>query len=143
MENYPSNLEKKVTLFCYFKKYFETDGLSPKESPNSDLQIDPYSEENPPIRIKAWSTTRKCIFFNLSNKLFQADFKDKSQIYINSKTKMILYQSNGGEKLYLPIKELKFNENLNLEIARKISHVKNIIQEFLKIEIRRPKKATL
>lgn len=42
-------------------------------------------------RVKKWHKTSHGLIFVLTNKLVQACFKDKTELFINSKNKMVTY----------------------------------------------------
>lgn len=52
------------------------------------------------IYIKQWLKTRHAIMFGLSNKLFQVNFFDNSQILLHTAKKTVLFTSKKGEKTY-------------------------------------------
>lgn len=131
MDNYPIDLKKKVSLLLLFKNYLETDwnegDLSSKK--NWDNENDPDFEQNLKIHIKKWRRREECFLFCLTNKIYQANFNDKSQIFVIGKTKTIFYQSKDGEKISLPLRACLNYENP--ELKRKILYVKKILEEIL------------
>ena len=50
--------------------------------------------------MKQWLKTRHAIMFRLSNKLFQVDFFDGSQILLNTDRKTVLFTGKKGNKIY-------------------------------------------
>jgi polo-like kinase 1 len=50
--------------------------------------------------VKQWLKTKHAIMFGLSNKLFQVNFFDNSQILLHTSKKTVLFTSKKGEKIY-------------------------------------------
>ncbi len=50
--------------------------------------------------MKQWLKTRHAIMFGLSNKLFQVNFFDNSQILLHTEKKTVLFTSKKHEKTY-------------------------------------------
>ena len=71
MNNYPKELNKKVTLLQHFKNYLE------EESNQDNMPSVTKNEENaddtgaPLVYLKKWMKTRHAILFRLSNKIVQ------------------------------------------------------------------------
>jgi polo-like kinase 1 len=77
------------------------------------------------IFIKQWLKTRHAIMFGLSNKLFQVNFFDNSQILLHTAKKTVLFTSKRGEKTYEVLSNvLQTQEN---EMARRIKYTKEIL----------------
>jgi polo-like kinase 1 len=77
------------------------------------------------IFIKQWVKTSKAIMFSLSNKLFQVNFFDNSQILLHTAKKTVLFTSKHGEKTYEALSNvLQTQEN---EITRRIKYTKDVL----------------
>lgn len=50
--------------------------------------------------MKQWLKTRHAIMFGLSNKLFQVNFFDNSQILLQTEKKTVLFTSKTGQATY-------------------------------------------
>jgi polo-like kinase 1 len=48
------------------------------------------------VYMKQWLKTKHAIMFRLSNKVFQVDFLDQSQILLNTDSKMVTYTNKKG-----------------------------------------------
>ena len=48
------------------------------------------------VYMKQWLKTKHSIMFRLSNKVFQVDFLDQSQILLNTDSKMVTYTNKKG-----------------------------------------------
>jgi polo-like kinase 1 len=55
------------------------------------------------VYMKQWLKTRHAIMFGLSNKIFQVNFFDGSQILLNTEYKTVLFCSKRGEKSCVPL----------------------------------------
>lgn len=74
------------------------------------------------IYIKQWLKTRHAIMFGLSNKLFQVNFFDNSQILLHTAKKTVLFTSKKGDRTYEALSNvLQSQEN---EMARRIKYTK-------------------
>ena len=74
------------------------------------------------IYIKQWLKTRHAIMFGLSNKLFQVNFFDNSQILLHTAKKTVMFTSKKGDKTYEALSNvLQSQEN---EMARRIKYTK-------------------
>ena len=84
-----------------------------------------YEKDDSFIFIKQWLKTRHAIMFGLSNKLFQVNFFDNSQILLHTAKKTVLFTSKRGEKTYEVLSNvLQTQEN---EMARRIKYTKEIL----------------
>ena len=76
--NYPSDLQKKVTLLTHFKSYLEQN-YDPQEKEQL-IQRNKLNQANklqyPPgsVYVKKWMRTKHAIMFRLSNKIVQVNF---------------------------------------------------------------------
>lgn len=50
--------------------------------------------------MKQWLKTRHAIMFGLSNKLFQVNFFDNSQILLQTEKKTVMFTSKKGDSTY-------------------------------------------
>jgi len=55
-----------------------------------------FEKDDTFIYIKQWLKTRHAIMFGLSNKLFQVNFFDNSQILLHTAKKTVLFTSKKG-----------------------------------------------
>ena len=58
-----------------------------KEEVKASSQNTTYMPDNEQIFVKQWLKTKHAIMFRLSNKIFQVDFFDHSQILLKTDTK--------------------------------------------------------
>lgn len=74
IEEYPKDIEKKVTLLNHFKSYLDQNFK--KE------EIEHFEDLPELIYVKKWIKTRHAKMFRLSNKVVQVYFKDKTEILL-------------------------------------------------------------
>ena len=75
--------------------------------------------------MKQWLKTRHAIMFGMSNKLFQVNFFDNSQILLNTIKKTVLFRSKKNEVTYQPLSNsLLISDS---EMARRIKYTKEIL----------------
>jgi polo-like kinase 1 len=79
--HYPPDLEKKVKLLQRFRNKLVGEKLSKEiELPHTDV-------ERPMVFVKEWTKTLNAILFQLSNKVVQVNFTDKTEIHLFSEKK--------------------------------------------------------
>lgn len=80
--------------------------------------------------MKQWLKTRHAIMFGLSNKLFQVNFFDNSQILLQTEKKTVMFTSKKGESTYQTLSNvLNSQEN---EMTRRITYTKEILNSIRK-----------
>lgn len=75
--------------------------------------------------MKQWLKTRHAIMFGLSNKIFQVNFFDNSQILLNTEKKTVLFFSKRNEKTYQSLSNAL--QTSDSEMARRIKYTKEIL----------------
>jgi len=104
MDDYPKDLQKKVTLLNHFKNYLEgetnpsepstgTEGENTNGGNNGENQNnnEPDKKDKPFTYVKKWMRTRHAIMFRLSNKIVQVCFQDKTEIILSSESRVVTY----------------------------------------------------
>lgn len=82
------------------------------------------------VFMKQWLKTKHAIMFRLSNKVFQVDFLDQSQILLNTDSKMVTYTNKKGERSVHTLNEaLNSSES---EMSRRINYTKGILNSIRK-----------
>ncbi len=80
--------------------------------------------------MKQWLKTKHAIMFRLSNKVFQVDFLDSSQILLNTQKKMVIYTNKKGQRnMYTLNQALNSTET---QMARRIKYTKQILNSIKK-----------
>ncbi|OMJ69980.1 hypothetical protein SteCoe_32153 [Stentor coeruleus] len=114
--NFPSELQKKVTLLQHFRKHLMIDKLCGDES--KEL-----------VYIKKWLLTEHAIIFRLSNKVVQVSFLDKSELLLCSDSKMVTYVDKQGMPAIYPLSSAM--ETQNREMAKRLRYTKEILTSML------------
>ncbi|CAD8174723.1 unnamed protein product [Paramecium pentaurelia] len=123
LNDYPKDLQKKVTLLEHFRGYLDTD--------STDKEVIDQSDDNkiPMVYVKKWMKTKHAVMFRLSNKVVQVDFTDKTIIILNSDTKSVTYINKKGEKQNFPLSTAL--ESQNHEMTKRLKYTKEILQHML------------
>ena len=142
MDNYPKELQKKVTLLNHFKNYLE--GESGSNEPFSNTPIQENNDENkekddkkdqavsndkPFTYVKKWMRTRHAIMFRLSNKIVQVCFQDKTEIILSSESRVVTYCNKKGERMTYPLSTAL--EMSNYEMTKRLKYTKDILTHML------------
>ena len=109
IENYPQDLNKKVTILMHFNKYMKA-GEKPADAQG------PY--------IKKWLSTSVAIIFRLSNRSVHVIFQDKSELLILGDKKHIIFLEDLEQKIY-PVGRV--SETGNKELIKKMRFTKEIL----------------
>lgn len=116
LANFPSELQKKVTLLQHFRKHLMIDKMS-------------VSESKELVYIKKWLLTEHAIIFRLSNKVVQVSFLDKSELLLCSDSKMVTYVDKQGAPAIYPLSSAM--ETQNREMAKRLRYTKEILTRML------------
>ena len=125
INNYPKDnkdLNKKVILLNYFKKYFEEQNKNKKNNIKK-------SENKPYIYVKKWMRTKSAIIFRLNNKIIQFIFNDKTEIIFVSSEKSVYFINHKGEKLKYFLKTAL--DSSNEQMVKRLIYAKNILKIML------------
>jgi len=132
-EDYPEDLKKKVTLLRHFKNYMHTDiiekkdGAMPGESGlplPTTRQLRAYEPGQVPY-VKKWTRNRYAIMFQLSNKIVQVVFFDKTEAILSSRSHTVTYVDKRGQISSYPISNVL--EVPNAELAKRLRYTKDIL----------------
>ena len=124
MTNYPSALQKKVTLLQHFRSYLEYD------TKENDKSLLCQTKVEKPIYVKKWLKTKHAIMFRLSNKVVQVIFQDETEIILSSESKMIVYVNKKGERNNYQLSNAL--ESDNREMTKRLKYTKEILTRMLK-----------
>ena len=83
------DFQKKFSLLEHFKYYLD-----------AELKARPFKANGAGklVYLKQWLKTKHAIMFRLSNKIFQVDFLDNTQILLNTEKKLVIYTNKKGDK---------------------------------------------
>ena len=116
IDDFPKDLQKKVTLLNHFKNYLEGEsnpvesqqsneekGEANQENEDKDKDKDKKDKDKPFTYVKKWMRTRHAIMFRLSNKIVQVCFQDKTEIILSSESRVVTYVNKKGERMTYPL----------------------------------------
>jgi len=144
-EEYPDDLKKKVTLLRHFRNYMLTDSLEKKDGASvgeSSLPV-PAVQGNaskPPSAasqasdgqapyVKKWTRNKHAIMFQLSNKIVQVVFFDKTEAVLSSKSHMVTYVDKKSAVCSYPLSNVL--DVPSPELAKRLRYTKDILVNLL------------
>ena len=146
MNDFPKDLQKKVTLLQHFKNYLEGENPTPsKTEDKTDQKTDENTKktednkdetsEKPFTYVKKWMRTRHAIMFRLSNKIVQVCFQDHTEIILSSESRIVTYVNKKGERSTYPLSSAL--ENSNYEMTKRLKYTKDILTHMLNMNLQR------
>eukprot|EP00357_Protocruzia_adherens_P027132 CAMPEP_0115009622 /NCGR_PEP_ID=MMETSP0216-20121206/22751_1 /TAXON_ID=223996 /ORGANISM="Protocruzia adherens, Strain Boccale" /LENGTH=677 /DNA_ID=CAMNT_0002377523 /DNA_START=60 /DNA_END=2093 /DNA_ORIENTATION=+ len=138
LSHYPKALQKKVTLLQHFRSYLDGETKPGSEANTDNNAITPVvttgGEKAPPmtetpVYVKKWMRTNHAIMFRLSNKIVQVNFKDRTEIVLNSETRLVTYLNKRGERSTHPLSTAL--ESSNQEMAKRLKYTKDILTHMI------------
>ena len=147
IDDYPKELQKKVTLLQHFKNYLEGDNNNNKnDEKDKDKERDEENNENnkneekekeigekPFTYVKKWMRTRHAIMFRLSNKIVQVCFQDHTEIILSSESRIVTYVNKRGERSTYPLSSAL--ENSNYEMTKRLKYTIDILTHMLNMNL--------
>jgi polo-like kinase 1 len=145
-EDYPEDLKKKVTLLRHFKNYMVTDVLEKKDgatvgesllpappvgSASARMQAAAVASYNPGESpyVKKWTRNKHAIMFQLSNKIVQVVFFDKTEAVLSSKSHTVTYVDKKGQVCSYPLSNVL--DVPSPELAKRLRYTKDILVNML------------
>ena len=142
IDDFPKDLQKKVTLLNHFKNYLEGEsnpvesqqnngenGEPNQENEDKDKDKDKKDKDKPFTYVKKWMRTRHAIMFRLSNKIVQVCFQDKTEIILSSESRVVTYVNKKGERMTYPL--ITALEMANYEMTKRLKYTKDILTHML------------
>jgi polo-like kinase 1 len=140
-EDYPEDLKKKVTLLRHFKNYMVTDVLEKKDGATVGESLLPapqpaamataraaYDNGQFPY-VKKWTRNKHAIMFQLSNKIVQVVFFDKTEAVLSSKSHTVTYVDKKGQVCSYPLSNVL--DVPSPELAKRLRYTKDILVNML------------
>jgi polo-like kinase 1 len=143
-EEYPEDLKKKVTLLKHFRNYMLTDSLEKKdgasvgesslpkptvkETKTSKLSSETCEPGQAPY-VKKWTRNKHAIMFQLSNKIVQVVFFDKTEAVLSSKSHMVTYIDKKNSVCSYPLSNVL--DVPSPELAKRLRYTKDILVNLL------------
>jgi polo-like kinase 1 len=142
LSDYPTTLQKKVTLLQHFKSYLEGDNnngnmninmnsnMEQKKTTEDDTKLnDDTKKTNNNIYVKKWMKTKHAIMFRLSNKIVQVCFQDHTEIILSSESRIVTYVNKKAERLTYPLNTAL--DSNNYEMTKRLKYTKDILTHML------------
>lgn len=123
LQEYPKELQKKVTLLQHFRSYLESNHNQQENEKASK------KAEGNCTYVKKWLKTKHAIMFRLSNKIVQVNFQDHTEILLNSESRQVTYVNKKGERSTLPLNQAL--ESTNAEMTKRLKYTKDILTHML------------
>ena len=128
LSEYPSSLNKKVTLLKHFRNYL----LDQQKKAKEEISFEALFAEGSPsqfVYIKKWIRTKHAILFRLSDHTVQIVFYDQTEILLTPDDQAITYvDKNHSRKTYFLTDELV---GTFLELEKRIKYSRDILQQLL------------
>ena len=147
LDEYPKELQKKVTLLQHFKNYLEgennneqnnnnNENAENKESTGDEKKEDKEANKQKVFTyVKKWMRTRHAIMFRLSNKVVQVCFQDHTEIILSSESRVVTYANKKGERSTYPLSSAL--ESNNYEMTKRLKYTKDILTHMLNMNQQR------
>lgn len=131
---FPKELQKKVTLLEHFKSYLQSSTAQQSAShKHAEMELnDDMKALKPPagsVYVKKWMRTRHAIMFRLSNKIVQVNFQDHTEILLNSDNRLVTYVNKKGERSIMPLSQAL--DSNNQEMTKRLKYTKDILTHML------------
>ena len=123
IDEYPSDLYKKVMLLHLFKKLF---GM-PEKSFNFR-----NSSSSSLIFLKKWSAAPHAYVFRITNKIVQICFRDGTELLLCTESKRVTYVNKVLKVVSCPLNEVM--DSGNKEMTKRIKYSKEVLLKMLKNE---------
>mmetsp|Transcript_35402 Transcript_35402/g.105208 ORF Transcript_35402/g.105208 Transcript_35402/m.105208 type:complete len:985 (-) Transcript_35402:188-3142(-) len=142
-DDHPEDLKKKVTLLRHFKNYMLTDVLEKKDGASvGESSLPPpasmglgghspqasYAPGTVPF-VKKWTRNKHAIMFQLSNKIVQVVFFDRTEAVLSSKAHAVTYVDKRGQVMTYPLSNVL--EVPSPELAKRLRYTKDILVNML------------
>lgn len=144
-EDFPEDLKKKVTLLRHFRNYMMTDILEKKDGASvgqSSLPVpaqfnaqkgstatSEVCEAGQAPYVKKWTRNKHAIMFQLSNKIVQVVFFDKTEAVLSSKSHMVTYVDKQNHVCSYPLSNVL--DVPSPELAKRLRYTKDILVNLL------------
>jgi polo-like kinase 1 len=119
IDEYPSELYKKVMLLHLFRKLFASDQPSHKPCSFNSL-----------VFLKKWTAAQHAYVFRITNKIVQICFKDTTEILLCSESKHVTYVNKAHKIESYTLNEVM--ESGNKEVTKRIKYSREILMRMQK-----------
>lgn len=139
-ESLAGDAKKKTTLIRNFKGYLQTNndkegctrGISAFSNFNSGDIVDYSSAANLPLHVKRWMRTKHALVFQLSNKVWQVIFQDRTEVILSAQTHLCHYISPSGASGGITVYPLgSIGEVSDEYVAKRLAYSKQVVIHML------------
>jgi len=138
-EDYPEDLKKKVTLLRHFKGYMIADSLDRRDGASTGESSMPLSQPRAQVSyepgqapyVRKWIRNRHAIMFQLSNKIVQVVFFDRTEAIVSSRSHMVTYFDKRGQVSSCQLSTALDVPSPNPELAKRLRYTKDILVNLL------------
>ena len=81
------------------------------------------------VYVKKWMRTNHATMFRLSNKIVQVNFKDHTEILLNSESRFVTYVNKRGERSIMPLSQAL--DSNDAEMTKRLKYTKDILTSML------------
>jgi polo-like kinase 1 len=139
LDDYPEDLKKKVTLLRHFKNYMSADAPERKDGaivgesgmPSDGHLVPPTFDPAQASFVKKWTRNKHAILFQLSNKIVQVMFFDKTEAVLSSKAHTVTYVDKRGNVCEYPLSSAL--DVPNAELSKRLRYTRDILVNLLGI----------
>ena len=124
LTNYPTHLEKKVTLLKHFHEYLKQK-LHQKDNKVQLKSSDKRISNNNMIYVKKWLRTRHAMLFRMSNRTVQVIFFDNTQIALSTQSRIVAYVDKNGMEKYYPLERVF--DVPRPDLSKRMKYIKDIL----------------
>jgi len=133
LSNFPTSLQKKVTLLNHFRSY-----LREQEKKRVEQQLESHEpikeaencgELEDFVYLKKWVRTRHAILFRLSDHTVQVVFFDHSEVIISLDSGLFTYVDKSGERLSQSLASVATNERT--DIVKRLRYSRDILNQLI------------
>lgn len=137
-DDFPEDLKKKVTLLKHFRNYMVTDVLEQRDGATVGESGLPQPQPRRPQvsyepgqapYVKKWTRNRHAIMFQLSNKVVQVVFFDKTETVLSSRSHAVTYLDKRGRVCSYPLSSVQ--DVPSQELAKRLRYTKDILVNLL------------
>ena len=136
-ETLQGDAKKKTTLIRNFKGYLQTnnekEGCTRGTSCFSTFATaDRDSSSALPLHVKRWMRTKHALVFQLSNKVWQVIFQDKTEVILSAQTHLCHYMAPGANEGGVTVYPLgSIGEVQDEYVARRLAYSKQVVIHML------------
>jgi polo-like kinase 1 len=149
LDDFPSELSKKVTLLKHFKNYLvDQQAQAQTETLPSDRALQLMRDMDDGLQqeaggagelayVKKWVRTRHAILFRLSNKTVQVVFFDQSEILLAAEARVVCFVSKEGQRSECTLDAVF--RNGRSDIAKRLKYTKDIMSRLINLQTPQPR----